>query len=85
MRYSWTSPPILALFGSALVASALFVWRLLTAPEPLIPIAILSDPIVRWATIANAFGWSAIVGLNIFLPIYLQSVIGLSPTDAGLA
>ena len=26
-----------------------------------------------------------IVGLNIFLPIYLQSVVGLSPTDAGLS
>ena len=40
---------------------------------------------MRWATIANACGWSAIVGLNIFLPIYLQSVVGLSPTDAGLS
>ena len=45
----------------------------------------LKHPIVRWATIANGCGWSAIVGLNIFLPIYLQSVVGLSPTDAGLS
>ena len=66
-------------------SSACSCWRLLTAPEPLIPIAILKDPIVRWATIANACGWSAIVGLNIFLPIYLQSVVGLSATDAGLS
>ena len=27
----------------------------------------------------------SIVGLNIFLPMYLQSVIGLSPTEAGLS
>ena len=85
VRYAWTSAPILALFGGALAGIGLFVRRLLTAPEPLIPLAVLRHPIVRSATIANACGWSAIVGLNIFLPIYLQSVVGLSATDAGLS
>ena len=85
VRLEWTSMPILALFGGALIGICLFVRRLLAAPEPLIPISILKEPIVRCATIANACGWSAIVGLNIFLPIYLQSVVGLSPTDAGLS
>ena len=84
VRYEWTSAPVLSLFATAVAVAGLFVWRLLAAPEPLIPIAVLKHPIVRWATIANGCGWSAIVGLNIFLPIYLQSVVGLSPTDAGL-
>jgi MFS family permease len=84
-RYAWTSPQVVALIVAAAVIAALFAWRLLTAPEPLIPIAILRHPIIRWATIANAAGWSAIVGLNIFLPVYLQIVAGLSPTDAGLS
>jgi EmrB/QacA subfamily drug resistance transporter len=83
--YPWFSPPILVLFAIALAVGAAFVLRLLTAPEPLIPIAILINPIVRWAVIANGFGWGSIVALNIFLPMYLQSVIGLSPTDAGLS
>jgi MFS family permease len=61
------------------------VMRLVRAPEPLIPVAILKDPLVRWAAISFAFGWGSIVGLNIFLPMYLQSVIGLSPTQAGLS
>jgi EmrB/QacA subfamily drug resistance transporter len=85
IRYSWTSLPILALFAVALIVGALFVLRLMTAPEPLIPIAILLDPVVRCAVIANAFGWGSIIGLNIFLPMYLQIVIGLSPTHAGLS
>ena len=62
-----------------------FVLRLLTAPEPLIPISILTHPIVRYAIAANAFGWGSIIGLNIILPIYLQGVMGLSPTSAGLS
>lgn len=85
MGYSWTSAPILALFASAFAVACLFVWRVLTAPEPLIPLAVLRHPIVRYATIAYGCGWAAIMGLNIFLPIYLQTVVGLSPTDAGLA
>ena len=83
--YRWFSAPIIVLFAIALGVGAAFVLRLATAPEPLIPIAILVNPIVRWTVVANAFGWGSIVGLNIFLPMYLQSVIGLSPTQAGLS
>lgn len=85
VRHPWTSPPVLSLFAISLVVGAGFVWRLATAPEPLIPISILADPIARYAIAANAFGWASIVGLNIFLPMYLQSVMGLSATTAGLS
>jgi MFS family permease len=85
VRYPWTSAPILTLFAGALIMGLLFVMRLLTAPEPLIPIAILKNPIVRCAIAANAFGWGSIIGLNVFLPMYLQGVMGLSPTQAGLS
>ncbi|HYY36404.1 MAG TPA: MFS transporter [Xanthobacteraceae bacterium] len=85
VRYPWASAPILALIAVALITGVLFVVRLLTAPEPLIPIAILKNPIVRCAIAANAFGWGSIVGLNVFLPMYLQGVMGLSPTQAGLS
>jgi len=84
-RYPWTSPPILALFAVALIIGSLFVLRLLTAPEPLIPVSMLKNPIVRCAIAANAFGWGSIIGLNVFLPMYLQGVMGLSPTQAGLS
>jgi EmrB/QacA subfamily drug resistance transporter len=85
VRYPWTSPPILALCAFALIVGAGFVWRLLTAPEPLIPLAFFSNPVTTLAIVANAFGWGAIVGLHIFLPIYLQNVIGMSPLMAGLS
>jgi EmrB/QacA subfamily drug resistance transporter len=85
IRFPWTSLPIVALFGFALIVGALFVVRLITAPEPLIPISVLLDPVVACAFVANAFAWGSIVGLNIFLPSYLQTVAGLSATDAGLS
>jgi sugar phosphate permease len=85
IRFPCDSLPVLTLFASAAIVGALFVLRLITAPEPLIPIAILLDPVVRCSFIANALGWASIVGLNIFLPSYLQSVAALTPTESGLA
>jgi len=84
-RYPWLSAPILALFALSLVIGALFVIRLITAREPLIPVSILSDPVARCALTLNTFAWAPIVGLNIFMPMYLQSVLGMSATSAGLS
>jgi MFS family permease len=82
--FPWASPQIL---GSAAISLAfwyLFVKRLQSTPEPLIPLGILRNPIVRMSTLTNAIGWASIISLNIYLPLYLQSVLGLSPSSAGL-
>jgi EmrB/QacA subfamily drug resistance transporter len=85
VRYPWLSPPVISLLLCAVVLGAGFVTRLLTAVEPLIPIAILSDPAADLAIAAHSFGWGAIVSLNIFLPMYLQTALGWSPTSSGLS
>jgi MFS family permease len=85
VRFPWISAPVLALLACALFLGGAFVMRLLSAVEPLIPIAILADPTARLATLAHCFGWGSLIGLNIFLPMYLQSALGWSPTDAGLS
>lgn len=85
VRFPWFSGPVLALLAGALLLGAAFVKRLLGAVEPLIPIAVLADPTARLATLAHCSGWGALIGLNIFLPMYLQSALGWSPTDAGLS
>ena len=83
--YPWASLPILTLLGLALAIGGAFVLRLLLGIEPLIPIAILSDPVARHALAVNTFAWAPIVGLNIFLPMYLQTALGMSPASAGLS
>ncbi|MGB6445646.1 MAG: MFS transporter [Xanthobacteraceae bacterium] len=85
VRYPWLSTPVVALFGGALVLGVALVARLLTAAEPLIPIAILSDRAARRAIAAHSSGWGAMVSLNVFLPMYLQSALGWSPTSSGLS
>jgi EmrB/QacA subfamily drug resistance transporter len=85
VTYPWGSMPILALLAAALLLGTAFIIRLRTAPEPLIPLAILSDRQVRLSVAINTFGWGPIVGMNIFLPIYLQNILGMAPAAAGLS
>src|SRR5580658_476112 len=85
VRYPWFSSPILALVGCALVLGGGFVLRQLTTAEPLIPLAILADRTARLAMLAHSFGWGSIMALNIFLPMYLQSVLGWTATSSGLS
>jgi MFS family permease len=84
-NYPWLSRPVLLLFMIAVAVGMGFVWRLRTAPEPLIPIDILRNPTARCCVALHSFGWGSIIGLNIFLPMYLQNVVGLSATTAGLS
>lgn len=81
---AWGSPEILGVGALSALGWAAFVWRQLTAPEPLIPLHIIKSRIVIAAVGASAFGWAAVFGLNLYLPLYLQYVHGMTPTQAGL-
>jgi EmrB/QacA subfamily drug resistance transporter len=85
VRYAWLSPVMLGLLGGAFALGVGFVVRLLTADEPLIPIAILADPAARLTIAAHSFGWGTIMCLNVFLPMYLQSTLDWSATSSGLS
>ncbi len=83
-HYPWTSTPILALVGLSLLLWVAFAWRLRSADEPLIPLSILANPVVRDGTIAAGFGMGTFIGLTIYLPLYFETVAGLSATYSGL-
>jgi MFS family permease len=85
VRFPWLSLPVLALLGCALALGVGFVLRLRMAAEPLIPIGILADSTARLTIAAHSFGWGAMISLTVFLPMYLQSALGWSPTSSGLS
>ncbi len=84
-RYPWSSAPIVLLVMGAAVASVLFVARLLTPAEPLLPLAILLNPVVSRGTAAACFIMGTFIGLSIYLPAYLELVLGLTASGTGLA
>jgi EmrB/QacA subfamily drug resistance transporter len=84
VRYGWSSASILALFAASLTLWTLFVLRLVTASEPFLPLALLGNSVVRNATLAAFFGMGTSIGLAIYIPVYLQVVMGLGAGRSGL-
>jgi EmrB/QacA subfamily drug resistance transporter len=84
IRYAWGSPPILGLVGVSALLWVLFCWRLMTAPEPFIPLAMVREPVVGAIVVAGFFGIGTIIGLSIFMPLYIELVLGQSASAAGV-
>ncbi|MBM1170574.1 MFS transporter [Microvirga arabica] len=85
IHFPWSSLPILGLFAGSVALWILFALRMRLAPEPLIPSGVLHNPVVRMGVLAACFGMGTYIGLTIYLPIYFESVRGLSASLSGLA
>lgn len=83
-RYAWSSAPVLGLLVASIIATGLFIWRLKTAAEPLIPLSLLSNKIVLSATSSVGLAMAVFVALSIYVPVYFETVLGLSATQSGL-
>ena len=82
--FAWTSPPILGLIALAAVLVGLLVLQELRADDPLLPPRLFrSNVIVLGNGLAFVMG-AASVGATIFLPLFLQVVIGASASNSGL-
>jgi len=82
-RLAWTSPIIVALSVVAGVLTAALLVHLRRAPEALIPLDIFRNEVVGTATAAIFFSMFAFIGATVYLPIYLEFVIGKDSTVAG--
>ncbi|HEV2573011.1 MAG TPA: MDR family MFS transporter [Beijerinckiaceae bacterium] len=83
--YPWLSPVILSLLGASFILWLLFVFWLNRVEEPLIPLEVLRNPIVAAATLACFFGMGGSLAIAVYVPIYLQSHLGLSVAASGVA
>jgi DHA2 family multidrug resistance protein-like MFS transporter len=76
------------LAAAAIVAGIMigvaFVRRQRRLPDPLIDLALFRIPAFSAAIATNVLGFLATFGTFLFIAQYLQSVIGLSPLQAGL-
>jgi EmrB/QacA subfamily drug resistance transporter len=84
-RYPWLSQQIITLLIAAAVLSGAFIWWVLRAPEPFLPLAVLNNPVMRAGTVATSCTQGVNIGLTIFVPLYYELVHGLSASDSGLA
>lgn len=84
-RFSWASPIILGLLMGSLLLWLGFALRLSRAPEPFIPLSVLRDRTVAAVVVAGFCSVGVVIGMSIYLPLYLELVLGLTPTGSGIA
>jgi EmrB/QacA subfamily drug resistance transporter len=85
VRYAWSSPEIAGIFTAAAFLWVTFAWRLLRAEEPLIPLTFLSEGTMLGATLASSFCMGGFIGLSVYMPVYFETIQGVSATQSGIA
>ncbi len=80
----WGSPFILTLLASAAVLTAVFLWWESRVAEPILPLDLFRIPTVRVGGGVGFLVGFAMFGAIVYLPVYLQIVRGVSPTQSGL-
>jgi predicted MFS family arabinose efflux permease len=83
-RYAWDSAQILALIGAVVALSGALLLRERRAVDPIVPFHLLRMPAVAVASSALFLGTAALFAVTVFVPLFLQTTTGATPTEAGL-
>ena len=83
-RYAWDSPAIVALLGGAALLTAALLARERRAADPIVPLDLLRTRTVSVASAALFLTTASLFAVNVFVPLFLQTTTGASPTQAGL-
>ncbi|KAI0533762.1 putative MFS multidrug transporter [Xylaria digitata] len=83
--YGWSSPTVIGLFaGSGATAILFCIWEWRLGDDALIPFGLIKRRIVWTSTIQNSFLFITNAVGATYVPIYFQSVKGVSPSLSGV-
>ncbi len=82
--YPWVSPQILGLFGIGIAMLISFALVEQRAKEPIIPLDLFRNPIFTISASVVFLTAMAMFGGIVYLPLFVQGVIGASATASGL-
>lgn len=82
-EYAWGSPMIIALLGGGILMTGVFLFIETRAKEPIIPLSLFRDRIIWTSAIGSALVAVVMFGTTLFIPLFIQAVIGSSATKSG--
>jgi EmrB/QacA subfamily drug resistance transporter len=80
----WTDPWVIALGILGPAAFAALVYVETHKPDPMLALRLFKLPLFRATNVVMAFAMASFIGLTFVMPLYLQSLRGLSPLQSGL-
>lgn len=81
----WMSPAAIGLFAVSATLLAIFVRAHLRQARPMFDLSLFANPTFTGASIVAVAIAAAFFTLLVYLPIYIQGVLGYSPSQTGLA
>ena len=84
IRYAWTSPTIASLAAATAICIGLLVAWQRRAPEPLLPPRLFADRDISLAMMVQVLGAIGFFVGIYFIPVFFQTVHGLTPTRSGV-
>jgi EmrB/QacA subfamily drug resistance transporter len=82
--YPWGSVPVIGTAAAGLAGVALFILVERRAVEPILPLALFRDRVFSVSVSANLVIGAVVFAVSIYMPVYLQGVLGDSATGSGL-
>ena len=82
--YAWDSAVVVGLLAAAVLGTGVFIAVERRAAEPILPLALFADSVFTVSSIVSFILGIAMFGAIIFLPLFLQVVLGVSATNSGL-
>jgi EmrB/QacA subfamily drug resistance transporter len=83
--YAWNSPQVIAILVTAGALYASFVLAERFVVEPILPLDLFRNQVFAASAALSLLQLMVLVGLVIYLPLFLQGVLGVSATYAGAA
>lgn len=84
-EYGWSDPLSLSLLGAGIALAVIFALWEARAKEPIIPLRLFRSRVFSPTVIYTVVIGLSMFGGLIYMPIYLQVVLGMSPMESGLA
>jgi len=82
-QYAWDSFQIVGLFVLAVAMLAAFVWSERIAREPILPFSLFKNRMITVSAIGLTVMGISMFGTILFIPLFIQGVIGTSATERG--
>jgi EmrB/QacA subfamily drug resistance transporter len=79
----WAATRVQALLAMSVAMLGLFLYAETRAVEPLIPLTLFRDPIISVCSICVFVLGMGMFGVIIYLPLFMQGVLGLTATESG--
>jgi EmrB/QacA subfamily drug resistance transporter len=83
-RYAWGSPESVGLIAATVVLAGALMVRERRAADPIVPFHLLRTRVIAVASSGLFLATAALFSVTVFVPLFLETTTGATPTEAGL-